>query len=83
MGFLPRLVSFWMNLGVEPSGGVFTLSSDEGRKRPEDLLSKTEDSFMDLIWTAAIALIPLSMFAALLAKPQPVKVAATARKVHR
>ncbi|GEM_PF-4928620 len=38
---------------------------------------------MDLIWTAAIALIPVSIIAANIAKPQPVKVAAAARKVRR
>lgn len=38
---------------------------------------------MDLIWTVAIALIPASLFAAARMRPQPVKVAATARKGRR
>lgn len=38
---------------------------------------------MDLIWTAAIALITVSVLAATRMRPQPVKVAATARKGRR
>ncbi len=38
---------------------------------------------MDLIWTAAIALIPASILVATRMRPQPVKVAATARKGRR